>query len=650
MNDRLLAATAAGLAVFAVSLWGAWPGLSALDGGDFITASAVLGVPHATGFPLQVQLGSAHTLLPFGNIAWRCALVSVFCSGVAAGLFTWLGATLAGLRRGSVLVALAVALAFVRADTLVLHARVTEVYALNLMLVGFALVALERLQSTGDLRWRSVLALLCGLGLANHALFRLWLLPLFAASLAFAPPRLRWKGIGGCIVIGLSALVAYAYLAASASASPPHNWGDPSTLERWWAHITARDIRQAFAGEMMPGGYSLFVYTRALLAQAWGGLGLLVPIGLIAWWARPRWRVVAVVVAVIGIDAAYSVAVNPMGLRDFQNGQLLVAGLAMCAGASLGRVAELSEKAWLVPVVAVGCLGLALTGAGHHFAGSGQDWSMEDLVVIQLGDASPDALIAPTSDSVTAGMLYGSSGLGARPDVFCLGRYLLSDDLAAVRALEASPYPVLSDEVIEQWRAASSHGQTGPRALDVLQANLGVRDVYWETTGNSSELPAGLRLSHRWPLGQVVTADSDDDECLPASRSWCEDGGPSFAADARSAAGTGGYFYGRWSARQWAFIGSRQFRANDFEAAGEAFQKAIGLNGEAGPWYTNLALSLASLGRLDEAMLIQESAVSLDPLSPRAHETALQLAEALGNGDRAREARHVLELLGASTP
>ncbi|MFT6396770.1 MAG: hypothetical protein ACJAYU_001513 [Bradymonadia bacterium] len=649
MNDRLLAAAAAFAAVFVASLWGAWPGLSALDGGDFITASAVFGVPHATGFPLQVQLGSASTLLPLGNIAWRCALVSVFCSAAAAGLFTWLGASLGRLGRGSVVVAIAIAIAFVRVDTLVLHARVTEVYALNLMLVGVALVCLERLESTGDLRWRSVLALVCGLGLANHALFRLWLVPLFICSVVFVPQRVRWKGLGGCVVLGVAAVAAYGYLVVAASAAPPHNWGDPSTLERWWAHVSARDIRNAFEGEMLAGGYPLAVYTRTLLAQTWAGLGLLAPAGVLAWWWWGRWRLGLVVVILTGLDAAYSVAINPMGLRDFQNGQLLMTVVAMSAGVSMGSLSELRPRSWTIAAAAVVTLGLAAAGVGHHFGGSGRDWSMEDLVVAQFGDATPEALIAPASDSLTAGLLYGSAGLGIRPDVFCLGRYALSDDRAAVRAIDQSPYLVLSPEVRTSWMEAGTYGQTSYRAMDVLEANFGVRDIYWEATGNSSELPGGLRLSHRWPLGLVIAADSTEGECEPASRSWCDGLDPSFAHAARFRSGANGYFYGRWAARQWAFIGSRHFRANDFAEAGIAFQNAIALNGEAGPWYTNLALSLASMGRLTEAQEIQEIAIDFDPLSLRAHETALRLSEALGDEARAIEAERVLELLGATS-
>lgn len=642
MNRRLHACVVAFAVVYGVSAWTAWPGLSALDGGDFITAGSVLGVPHATGFPIHVQATGVGSLLPWGNLAWRCALVSAFFSGVAAALFTWWGAAVARLDRGAWPVAAAVCVGFLSVDTLVLHARVTEVYALNLALIGAALVALERLEQTEDLRWRTVLALVCGLGLANHALFRLWLIPLVAASVWLTPARDRLRGMTGALLIGTAALLAYGYLAASALAEPPHNWGDPSTLDRWWAHVTARDIRSAFADQMMPGGFQLKVYAAQLASQMLSGLGLLAVLGLFAAWAKARPKVALVLGALVAIEVVYSVAINPMGLRDFQNGQLLAVALAMSAGASVAWLSRRlgQERSALVVGGSIGLVALGFAAEGHRFAGSGGDWTLEDVVVVELGVAEPDALIAPVSDSLTAGFLYASAGLGARPDAFCLGRYLLSDDAAAARAVESAPFEVVPENVRAEW-LDGGFGQTTLRSTQVLQHNVGTRPIHWEVTGRSSELPQGLALEHRWPLGTVVLEGEQADRCFPPERGWCGDGDVGFGASARET----GYFYGRWAARQWGFIGAEHFRAGEYELSGEAFEIAARLNPEAGPWLTGIALSLANTGRLEEAMAIQEAALLLSPLSVQAHRNAALFADALGDRDRAAEAQLAVDAL-----
>ena len=645
MRVRLHACALACALVTALSIWAAWPGLSALDGGDFITAAAVLGVPHATGFPLEVQLTGVATLTPIGNLAWRCALVSALLSGVAAGLFTWLGASLARLHAGVWVVAAAVSVAFSTVDTLVLHARVAEVYALNLALIGLALVALERQLATGDMRWRAVLALACGLGLANHALFRLWVGPLVIAAIVLAPSDRRTRGIIGCVLIGATALTAYAYLAVAAAAAPPHNWGDPSTLDRWWAHVTARDIRDAFADQMMPGGLQLRVYVSTLVQQLWSGLTVLAPLGLVMPWLRRRPGLSAVVLIVATIELIYAVAINPMGLRDFQNGQFLAVFLPMSAGATLGIVLERSGSASAIaaPAALVVFGASALTG-GHRLGDTGADWSFEDVVVVHNGLAAPESLTAPVSDSLTAGFLYASAGLGARPDAFTLGRYLLSDDVALSRAVRESPFALVPPEVVERW-AAGDVGHTMERTVEILSSQLDARPIYWEATGRGSELPTGLDLEHRWPLGRVVLPDAGGDECVPLERSWCQSGDATFGAAAR----TTGYFYRRWAARQWAYLGARRFRARSYAESGAAFREAALLNAEEGAWLTGVALSLANTGRIDEALSVQREAIRLGPLSVRAYRNAALFADALGRSHEASAFRARADELDGTT-
>ena len=58
------------------------PALYIGDGGDFITASHTLGVPHPPGYPLYTLLGKLFLLLPIpggiGWAAWRMNFMSAF--------------------------------------------------------------------------------------------------------------------------------------------------------------------------------------------------------------------------------------------------------------------------------------------------------------------------------------------------------------------------------------------------------------------------------------------------------------------------------------------------------------------------------------------------------------------------------------------
>ncbi|HEY6572171.1 MAG TPA: DUF2723 domain-containing protein, partial [Candidatus Eisenbacteria bacterium] len=55
------------------------------DSGDLLAASATLGIPHPTGYPLFVLLGRLASLLPLGSVAFRINLVAALAG--AAGVF-----------------------------------------------------------------------------------------------------------------------------------------------------------------------------------------------------------------------------------------------------------------------------------------------------------------------------------------------------------------------------------------------------------------------------------------------------------------------------------------------------------------------------------------------------------------------------------
>jgi len=79
-------ALAVGVALLYAS--GACPTVYVGDSGELVTAAAMLGIPHPTGYPLYVLLGHLWTvLLPIGEPAWRMSLFSAACGGAAAGVF-----------------------------------------------------------------------------------------------------------------------------------------------------------------------------------------------------------------------------------------------------------------------------------------------------------------------------------------------------------------------------------------------------------------------------------------------------------------------------------------------------------------------------------------------------------------------------------
>ncbi|MBM3264917.1 MAG: DUF2723 domain-containing protein [candidate division Zixibacteria bacterium] len=153
------------------------------DGGEFIAASYILGVPHPPGSPLYILLGRLFSVLPFGNIAWQVnfssclfsALTIVTVYAVAVKAMT-LGRDTAKYAWGEALTihcgALAGALMLAFSDTFWFNAVEAEVYALSMLNIAactlLLLVWIERHEQAGSERYLFLIAYLIFLGIAAH--------------------------------------------------------------------------------------------------------------------------------------------------------------------------------------------------------------------------------------------------------------------------------------------------------------------------------------------------------------------------------------------------------------------------------------------------------------------------------------------------
>lgn len=223
-----------------------WANASA-DGGELITASVTLGIPHPPGYPTYVLLGKLFSAIPLGPVAYRYNLLSAVCVAGAVGL---LAAALMG-RPGSPasrglppLTAVAAALTFAFVPLVWSQAVVAEVYGLNLLLVAAFLFTWSRRGPA----WLAGLWL--GLAVTAH-LTSLLLLP---AALWGAVSDERRVTNDERAVPATSVLRAVAMLAAGvavgllpllllpllAHGESPVVWGRPTDLAGWWWLVSGR--------------------------------------------------------------------------------------------------------------------------------------------------------------------------------------------------------------------------------------------------------------------------------------------------------------------------------------------------------------------------------------------------------------------------
>ena len=248
------------------------------DGGELITAAATLGVPHPQGYPTYVLLGKLFSWLPLGTVAYRFNLFSAVCMAAAAALLT----LSSKVKRWEPTIAIGLTFAFSR--LIWSQAIITEVYALNLLVLALLLLAIAQHRSPF---W---LGLLWGLSLTTH-LTSLLMLPLVLRAVVMQPHQeevfsiqysvfrdrilntvYRIPSFSGGILLGLLPFATIPLLARGDSWVV---WSDPTTLAGWWWLVSGRIYRpNVFSHALLPRlAEQWFVVLRQFVFVGWVAIG-----------------------------------------------------------------------------------------------------------------------------------------------------------------------------------------------------------------------------------------------------------------------------------------------------------------------------------------------------------------------------------------
>ena len=225
-----------GIVALVVFVFTLAPTVTAEDSGELIAAAWHFGVPHPPGYPLWTLLCGIFThLVPIGSIAFRANLFSAVCSAGAAMV------VYAALRelKLSQLVCASASLVFVWCRWSWSQSVITEVYGLNTLLTATIFWCGLRWYATRDRKILVWASLFLGLGMSNHHTIGLCGLAVAVWILLQQPALLKqWRLILLSTSAFIVGLLPYIYLPISASADPVINWGDPSTPQRFWEHVS----------------------------------------------------------------------------------------------------------------------------------------------------------------------------------------------------------------------------------------------------------------------------------------------------------------------------------------------------------------------------------------------------------------------------
>ncbi len=348
---------------FGLYLWTLAPTVTPVDSGELITAARTLGVAHPPGFPLYVLLAHFASLIPFGSVAVRVNLASALFAAMAASVLSLAvleiiksfskthGGLTAPRRRkrktsegpdvGSrrlwtgVIPALAAGLIFSCSRTLWAYATVTEVYTLNSFMIALVILFMlhwRRLalgtdaESTAQRgssklnehdRWLNLAAFTFGLALGDHHVTVGLVLPAFAVLVLATEGRKFFasRRLPIAAAFALAGLCIYVYLPLAAARAPIMNWGDPRTLDRFFAHVTGWQYRVFFEARPEQMGRELgdfFTRVAREFGPVWFPLVLAVAIiGLVFLHRRARaifWFLLTAVAANLAYNVNYEIA------------------------------------------------------------------------------------------------------------------------------------------------------------------------------------------------------------------------------------------------------------------------------------------------------------------------------------------------------
>ena len=482
----------------AVAVWLLAPSVAWFDAGELGAAAVQLGVPHPTGFAGFCLGGHATSRVPLGSAALRVHLLGAAAAALAVAVWLRTGLASPPAFAGRVALLAAAALAPLAVPALALHVRATEVYA-PVWLAAALTVAVGVCAPSARQPW--LLAALWGAGAGLH--IEAALLPGLGWLVSVAPlwrrPRL-WAG-SALLGVGVAA-TAVVYLPLAAQRQPLLNWGDPATLPALLDHLSAASIRQAFGARIGGGGQDVVALGRLLWTDA-GVLLLPAALGVATSWRGGR-RWLAWTLGLVVVDCAYSVLVNPMGLRDKQAG--LVTLVALCVLAAVGmttaaravlsaRSAESGAAVALSVLVAVALSGPAAARQDDLRAGA----RYADRL---LSRAAPAATLVTASDHAGSACAWLQGAEGVRPDAACVPGVFLRQDRQTAQAAQAHQRP--------QWIRAT--GKDGIARLSTW-VSPSAGPVAWQVGLSSEDAMVGAALLPGLPWSAlaaqpVVAADA----------------------------------------------------------------------------------------------------------------------------------------------
>jgi hypothetical protein len=152
------------LVTFSIFVLFLTPNINTGDAGEIVTASYFMGIAHPSGYPLYLQIGKFFSFIPFGNVAFRVAIISAFFSSLSLSIYYWIVYSITKDKISALFASLLLFVSFV----FFVQSVIAKFYTLNLFIILFAVFIIVYAYYNGYKKYMPCFTFIMGLTLANH--------------------------------------------------------------------------------------------------------------------------------------------------------------------------------------------------------------------------------------------------------------------------------------------------------------------------------------------------------------------------------------------------------------------------------------------------------------------------------------------------
>ena len=389
--------------VYAVTLT---PGMPPIDAGEMIGAAKTFGPLHPTGYPLYLLLARFFTMLPFSPLT----ALSLLSALAAAAATFFLSLSLSSDERKNGFPAL---LLLPFAPIIWSLAIGPEVYTLHLLfLAGSFWAALQvwNLKPRAEM-WLMVFSACAAV---THLSSGYFLLPLWVGLLLSSETRSRLLNpvllVPALVILSIHLILPIRAIYGH----PPFSWGDFTSIDGWWRHITGWQYRVWLfeSGEQWAKNMGNFLFHLLPRQMLWVGL---IPAGLGMYETWKESRPKGMWITTLFLFPA--IMVSGYGISDldsyFLPSILITVWFAAIGTAKLA--AKLSDQKWMIAAT-------ILAAAAIIWIQYPRDTLIEnrhqDLYSRAVLSQLPSPVVYFGQDwEIVNGPLEGLLAMGERPDV-----------------------------------------------------------------------------------------------------------------------------------------------------------------------------------------------------------------------------------------